>query len=360
MKTLHVMGSRLFGGAENCYVQLSNRLSADGHETVAINRPNSKVATLLAPSIRQHQVPMLNKWDAYSVLATRRILRAEQPPIVQTYMGRATRLTRVPMSMPSVHIARLGGFYKIDGYYRHADIWIGITHKLCDYLRASNLPSRRIFRIPNFVPPPSKATAAELAALRSSLALPDDALVLVALGRFVEKKGFSDLLRALAFLPLHIGGRQPMLLLGGDGPLQGALQAQCRQLGLSARVRFLGWLDRPDPYVQLADLVVFPSRHEPMGRILQEAWNHAKPVVCTRSEGPLEIATDELNVLFCPIADPQALADRLRTALEAPAADLQRLAEAGKATLEQHYTEAAVVQSYVELYQEALTLGRVR
>lgn len=360
MKSLHVMGSKLYGGAENCYVHLTKTLAAEGHETVAVNRPGSQVAGMLSAAIRQHQVPMANKWDLYSVVKMRRLIRTEQPQIVQTYMGRATRLTRVPMEVPAIHIARLGGFYKIDGYYRHADAWIGITHKLCDYLLQSGMPSQRIFRIPNFVPPPARATADELVALRHRLALPDDALLLVSLGRFVEKKGFADLLEALARLPAEIGGRRLVLLLGGDGPQREPLRAHCRQLGLDARVRFLGWLDRPDPYLQLADLVVFPSRHEPMGRILQEAWNHAKPVVCTRSEGPTEIATDDVNVLFCPIADPVALAERLLTALTTAPADLQRLGEAGQQTLHQHYTEAAAVASYVELHREVIAMGRVR
>ncbi len=360
MKSLHVMGSRGYGGAENCYVHLTKKLAADGHETVAINRPGSRVAPMLSVGIRQHQVPMANQWDLYSVLKMRRLIRAEQPQIVQTYMGRATRLTRVPKELAAIHIARLGGFYKIDGYYRHADAWIGITHKLCDYLLQAGLPRQRIFRIPNFVPPPVPALSDELAALRHSLNLPDNALLLVSFGRFVEKKGFADLLEALARLPIEVAGRRPVLLLGGDGAQREPLRAQCQRLGLDERVRFLGWLERPDPYLQIADVVVFPSRHEPMGRILQEAWNYAKPVVCTRSEGPSEIATDEVNVLFCPVGDPVALAERLLLALQADPADLRQLGGEGQATLRRHYTEQAAAASYVELYSEATRLGRVR
>ncbi len=360
MKSLHVMGSRGYGGAENCYVHLTRKLAADGHETVAVNRPGSRVAPMLSPAIRQHQLPLANQWDLYSLLRMRSLIRIEKPQIVQTYMGRTTRLTRVPRELPAIHIARLGGFYKIDGYYRHADAWIGITHKLCDYLLHAGLPSQRIFRIPNFVPPPAPAPAEELAALRHSLNLPDDALLLLSFGRFVEKKGFADLLDALARLPVEVAGRRPVLLLGGDGVQRDSLRAQCHRLGLDVRVRFLGWLERPDPYLQIADVVVFPSRHEPMGRILQEAWNYAKPVVCTRSEGPTEIATDEVNVLFCPVNDSAAMAERLRLAITANQADLRKLGDAGQATLRQHYTEDAAAAAYIDLYGEAMRLGHAR
>lgn len=360
MKSLHVMGSRGYGGAENCYVHLTKKLAAIGHETVAVNRPGSRVAGMLSPAILQHQLPLANQWDLYSVLKMRGLIRLEKPQIVQTYMGRATRLTRVPKDVPTIHIARLGGFYKINGYYRHADAWIGITRKLCDYLLHAGLPSQRIFRIPNFVPPPVPAPPDELVLLRHSLNLPDNALLLVSFGRFVEKKGYADLLDALARLPVEVAGRRPVLLLGGDGAQREALQTQCHRLGLEKRVRFLGWLERPDPYLQIADVVVFPSRHEPMGRILQEAWNYAKPVVCTRSEGPSEIATDEVNVLFCPLADPAALAERLLLAMQADPADLRELGERGQATLHKHYTEEAAVAAYVEVYGEAMRLGRAR
>src|SRR5690625_3524083 len=108
-------------------------------------------------------------------------------------MGRATRLTRLPPSSSAVHIARLGGYYKIRGYYEHAHAWVGNTKALCDYLVREGLPAARVFHIGNFVAEPATVSDDELATLRMQLGLPDDALVLMTLGRFIDIKGFDDL-----------------------------------------------------------------------------------------------------------------------------------------------------------------------
>lgn len=62
-----------------------------------------------------------------------RLIRERQPDVVQTYMGRATSLTRLPGVSRALHVVRLGGYYKIDGYDRHADAWIGNTRDICTY-----------------------------------------------------------------------------------------------------------------------------------------------------------------------------------------------------------------------------------
>ena len=51
-------------------------------------------------------------------------------------------------------MARLGGYYKIDGYYRHAHAWVGNTQDICDFMVKEGLPPERVFYIGNFVPQP--------------------------------------------------------------------------------------------------------------------------------------------------------------------------------------------------------------
>jgi len=74
------------------------------------------------------------------------ILREHQPDIVQTYMGRATRLTHLDPGQRPIHVARLGGYYAVKGY-RHAHAWVGNTQGICDYLIRNGLPAARIAHI---------------------------------------------------------------------------------------------------------------------------------------------------------------------------------------------------------------------
>lgn len=351
--SLHVLGSRQFGGADQFYVRLVEALNGQGHRAAAVNRPGSPVAGALAASgTEQYHLPLANKWDLASALRLRALVRRLQPAVVQTYMGRATRLTRLPRRGRAVHVARLGGYYKIRGYYEHAHAWVGNTRGVCDYLVRAGLPADRVFRIGNFVPEPEPVTTGELAALRASLGIPAEAWTLFTLGRFIDIKGFDDLLDALALLREAPGGRPVHLLIAGDGPLAGSLRAQCAALGLEGRVHWLGWQDRPSRYFSLADVLVCPSRHETLGNVILEGWSHHKPVVSTTTPGGLELIEADVNGLLCPVADPAALAGRLRELLEAPEADRRRLADTGRATVEAHHRRAAVVQSYLDLYAE--------
>ena len=353
--SLQVLGGRQFGGADQFYVRLVRALHGAGQPVTAVNRAGTPVAKeLAAEPIEQIHLPMVNGWDLWSMWRLRKLALSRGPCIVQTYMGRATRLTRLPPKGNAVHIARLGGYYKIDGYYRHAHAWVGNTRGICDYLIKEGLPARRVFLIGNFVPDAIALETGEKDTLREQHEIPPDALVLLALGRLIGKKGFDDLLHALAALPTEFGGRPLILVIVGDGPLAGALKHLCTELGLDARVRWLGWRNPPDPYYALADAFVCPSRHEPLGNVILEAWNYGLPVVSTASFGAVELIEDGTTGLLCPCADPAQLAEKLREMLDSPEKDRQALAGAGRQTLLVRYSRKAILKAYLELYGRLL------
>lgn len=353
--SLHILGGRQFGGADQFYVRLVRALHEAGETVTAVNRRNTPVARELARDpIEQIHFPMATGWDLWSVWRLRKLIEAREPCIVQTYMGRASRLTRVPKQAAAVHIARLGGYYKIDGYYRHAHAWIGNTKGICDYLVKEGLPADRVFHIGNFVPDALRLSEAGKTALRERHGIPAGTQVLLALGRLIGKKGFDDLLRALARLPAEIGGRPWVALLLGDGPLAGELRKLGTELGLGDRVRWLGWQNPPDPFYALAEVFVCPSRHEPLGNVILEAWNYGLPVVSTANEGALELIEDGATGLLCPRDEPAALAERIGEVLGAAEGFGQALGEAGRREVEARFSQAAILRAYLELYERLM------
>lgn len=360
MRTLHVIGSTQMGGADQFFVRLLTALTEAGHAPLAVTRAGSPIARALAGGpVRQRHLPLANGWDAWSWWQLRRLVEREGIELVQTYMGRASRLMHVPAASRCVHVARLGGFYRLDGYYRHCDAWIGNTQAICDYLVREGLPAARVFRIGNFVPEPPAVSDGELARLRTELQLPPGAPVWFALGRFIDKKGFADLLQALARLPAVEAGRAPRLLLAGDGPGRAALSDLVHELHLDGHVHFLGWQQNPTPYFRLADALVCPSRHEPLGNVILEGWSHARPVLSTANEGASELIRDGDNGLICPLADPAGLAAGLERLLALSAEARARLAANGRATLDAEHGQAAVIERYLALYEQLRGLGRV-
>lgn len=352
MRSMHIIGSRELGGAESFFMRLVLGLQDAGEEVIAVSRPGSRVGGELAAQVTQARAVMLNQRDPLSRWLLGRVIRRHRPDIVQTYMTRATLLTRLPSGQRPVHVARLGGYYKID-HFRHAHAWIGNTRALCDYLVRGGLPAARVHYIGNFVGAPAPLPAAARAVLRRELALPEDAWVVLGVGRHMAKKGFDLLLAALAQMPERIAGRPVFAVLVGDGPQRPALQQQAAQLGLDPRLRWPGWQTAPGPYYALADLFVCPSRHEPLGNVILESWAHATPVVSSANEGALELIEDGGDGRLVPCGEAAPLAQAIAELL---ADDAQRaaLAQAGHAKVTARFGAPAILAAYIELYRQLL------
>lgn len=350
VRSLHVIGGQGIGGAERFAVRLINALARRGEAVAAITVAGGEIARAIDPAVPQYHAPMLGVWDLYSRWKINRAIRHFQPDVVQTYMGRATRIVHLPRGGLPVHLARLGGFYNLKGY-RHAHAWVGNTHGIRDYLLANQLPADRVHYIGNFVDTPRRIDEAEKHALRAQLGL-QACRVLAGIGRLHPNKGWADLLHAFARLPDAIGGASLQLVMVGDGPLRGELEQLAGQLGIAARVHWTGWQLDPAPYYQLADVFVCASVHEPLGNVILEAWANRTLLVSTRAQGPVELMQDGVNGLLAPLADPPGLAEVLHTALTLDPAAETRLIEAGYTVVTQQFSEAAIVSAYTTLYAE--------
>ncbi|MDG2284927.1 MAG: glycosyltransferase family 4 protein, partial [Alphaproteobacteria bacterium] len=101
--------------------------------------------------------------------------------------------------------------------------------------------------------------------------------------------------------------------------------------------------------IAAADILACPSRHEPLGNVVIEAWAQGKPVVAAASDGPKHLITDGENGLLCPIDAPEACAAALRRVIID--GDLaSRLGASGQAEFHAKFTEEKVVWDYREFF----------
>ncbi len=354
ISSLHIIGSKKAGGAERFFLRLVQQLHEQNQPVMAIVRSQSYVSQALADTeIPTYPLPFINIWDYWTRFKISRLIQQLQPQVIQTYMGRATRLTHNPISN-SVHIARLGGYYKIDGYYRHADAWVGNTREICTYLKQSNLPSERIFHIGNFVPDAQTYSQEQKQHFLRQHDLPETAQIVFALGRLTEKKGFADLLQAFAKIPESLQNRPVFLMIAGDGPQSESLQYLSQDLNLESRIRWLGWQNDPGLAFSVANLFVCPSRHEPLGNVILEAWSYQVPVLSTQNQGATELITENHNGILTPSQNPSAMAEQITRLLQAEPAFLNSLAEAGLATLKNRFDARLITDQYIHLYQQLM------
>jgi glycosyltransferase involved in cell wall biosynthesis len=331
MRLLQAMAGARHGGAEAFFVRMAIALQRAGQEQqVLIRHDDARAAALGRGGVELTELPFAGRLDVATRLGFRRAVASYRPDVVLTWMNRATMLC--PRG-DFVHVARLGGYYELK-YYRRCDHLIGNTIDIVAYLERQGWPKERAHYLPNFV---SAATAPPVA--RASLATPEGAPLVLALGRLHRNKGFDTLLTALVDVP------GAYLWLAGEGELRDTLARQARLLGLESRLRFLGWSDDTAALLAAADLLVCPSRREPLGNVVIEAWAAGVPVVATASEGPLALIDDDETGRLVAIDDAPALAVAMREVLGDRALAV-RLAEAGRAAYEAEYSEARVVALY--------------
>ena len=183
---------------------------------------------------------------------------------------------------------------------------------------------------------------------RASLTTPPDAKVLLALSRLHPKKGLDTLLTALKDLPDCIAW------LAGDGPLRRELETLATKLGVIDRVRFLGWRTDRAALLRAADICVLPSRYEPFGTVILEAWAAKTPLVACASAGPAAHVEDGTTGLLTPIDDAQALQAALRQALDNN--DLRHhLIAQGYAAYIKDYTRESVTRQWLEFYKTRMS-----
>jgi glycosyltransferase involved in cell wall biosynthesis len=238
-----------------------------------------------------------------------------------------------------VHCGRLGGYYDLK-YYRTCDHLIGNTPDIVSYLVDKGWPKEKAHYLPNFVD-----GARSQAVPRKELYTPDEAAVVLALGRLHPNKGFDVLLHAIAKLP-HV-----YLWLAGAGELADDLKSLASTLGVAPRIRFLGWRDDVPALFAASDVFVCSSRSEPLGNIIIEAWAQETPVVAAAAEGPRFLIQNQENGLLVELENADAMANAIYLALSDQ--DLAATIRAGgKKSFDAEYTEAAVVGRYLEFFQQ--------
>jgi colanic acid/amylovoran biosynthesis glycosyltransferase len=155
---------------------------------------------------------------------------------------------------------------------------------------------------------------------------PDEPVRLIGVGRFVEKKGFDDALRAFAGFRAEIGAPDATLTLIGDGEMRDYLEGFATSLNLGGVVRFTGLLPHARVAEELANAHIFvlPSKTAGSGDMegipvaLMEAMAQGLPVLATRHSGTPELVEQNVSGLLCNEGDWRDLALNMRRLADAP------------------------------------------
>lgn len=347
---------------------LIEAMATAGHEVVAVCADGPLVARVRARGVRVETIAFSRDFDlanharAYRALV--RLFRAERFDLVHVHtpvaglIGRfAAWRTGVPRVVYTAH-----GFYFHDRMPWHVRApfvaleWLGgrMTDVLFTQAEEDAETARRlrlcrggvIEAIGNGVDParfhPAADDGAGRARLRAELATPEDAVVVVAIGRLVAEKGYPELFKALRRVDAVLWVVGERLPSDHARAIEAEIEAATSDPMIGPKIRLLGRREDVPAILRAADIFTLPSRREGMPRSIIEAMMTALPVVATDIRGSREEVVDGETGFLVPVGDPAALGLALDRLAREPALR-RRLGEAGRARALALYDERRVI-----------------
>jgi glycosyltransferase involved in cell wall biosynthesis len=359
-----IPGLDRIGGAEQQMLLLARGLHNRGWQVsvVALSGSGAAAARQLAADGIPFTSLAMRKGlaDPRGWLRFHRWLRHHRPDVLHAHLPHAVWLARwsrlaapVRVLVDTLHTTATGGLGRRLGY--RASNWLpdrvsAVSQAVAQaYLAAGMVSQNKLTILPNGVDidhwKPDAQTRSEM---RTEIGVRDEFIFLAA-GRLEPVKDYPALLTALAAMPPSV-----QLLVAGSGPLEAMLRDLANQLGISARVRFLGFQPDLRRYMQAADAFVLSSRWEGLPMGILEAAACGLPTVATEVPGTREAVTDGQTGLLAPPGDAQALRDAMTQMTQLPPPTREQMGRSARQFVADRFSLEAVLDRWEALYQELL------
>ncbi|WP_290649806.1 glycosyltransferase [Aquisalimonas sp.] len=324
------------GGVERMVLNLLRRFPEQGCQTDLLTLRTEGGHFHSVPNAVRH-LPLGVRHASTCVPALVRYLRRERPAVLlaaKDRAGRAALLARRLAGVETRVYIRLGNtlsaslaqdsglkrwwrYMPIRRLYPWADGLIAVSDGVAqDVAATSGVKRDRIHVIRNPVLTDTLAEQAEAPVEHPWLQVPRTEPVIMGLGRLTRQKDFPTLLDAFARLQHRRGAR---LIILGEGPERGALEAQAYRLGITARLHLAGFQSNPYAWLRRTDLFVLSSAWEGSPNALTEALALGRPSVSTDCpSGPREILGSGKYGPLVPVGDADAMAEAMMKTLTAP------------------------------------------
>lgn len=311
-------------------------------------------------------IPERYRFDLRVIPALREIVARRAPGIVLTHHVKShflMKLSKLWRRYPWVafHHGYTTTDWKMRAY-NHLDRWslptadrvVTVCHAFAQELTsAGGVPGERIHVQHNSIRPEQAASAEEAQAFRKRFGIAEDERITLAIGRLSSEKAHIDLIHAFRHLLDAHPEIKARLVIVGDGPERGRLEAAAGALGLGERIVFAGQLSDVRPCYRAADALALPSHSEGSPYVLLEAMAAGLPIVATAVGGVPEMVEDQASALLVEPRETRAMAEAIaRVMIDTDFA--RKLAANAHALVATRYAPETYVRSLVELYREII------
>jgi glycosyltransferase involved in cell wall biosynthesis len=240
-------------------------------------------------------------------------------------------------------------YYAIDrlSMRRYAQI-ICVSQDLVDSCRKARMAEHKLSLIDNAIVETDYNTAPPELSERARFGFGTGQILLGAVGRLSEEKGFHHLINAVSSLVSK--GHPIGLLIAGEGHLKETLQQQINQLDMQNHIRLVGYLQDPRELYRAIDVFVLSSLREGLPNVVLEAMATQRPVVTTEVNGIPRLVQNGKNGIVVATDSMQALKEGIGQML-ASEQTRQQLAIAGRKTIEHRFSFTRRMQEVVGVYR---------
>lgn len=375
LRVLQVVDGLWVGGTERSLVEMLPHFESHGIDVrIACLRRRSEGVEDLVPAERLLFVP--GEELLGQARGLRRLLREQGPDLVHSSLFRANLVTRLAATGTGIPVLnslvndsygparftdprlprrRLRIVQAVDVLTGRllADHYHAVSESVAEAAtRRLGIPPARITVVRRGRDPErlGEPTEERRRAARGRLGLDPTQRVIVTAGRQDFQKGYETLFQAMAKPPLSDCSPTPILLVAGrEGGATRRLHELLRDLGLMARIQFLGHRDDIGEILAAADLFAFPSRYEGLPGAVLEAMALGLPVVASDIPPLREIAGPEEGIVLVPSGDACALSEALASLLQ-DSALAQRLGRDNRRLFLTRFTTDRSVAEMAELY----------
>lgn len=343
----------------------SGRAEGNHRPPIEDEPPNEFVKAARELGIHVDVIAERFRFDLRVIPALRRIIAERAPDIVATHNLKSHFLVKLSgLNRRYPWVAFHHGYTTTDlkmRVYNQLNRWslptadrvITVCQAFARELAREGVPFDRIYAQHNSISPEQGASAEEVAALRTRLGIKDGERLVLTIGRLSREKAHLDLVNAFARLRHDHPEIDAKLLIVGDGPERGAVEAAIKTMGIAERVYMAGQISDVRPYYAAADVFVLPSHSEGSPYVLLEAMRAGVPLIATSVGGVPEMVVDNESALLVGPRDAQAMAAAIARVLQDEQLAHQLVSNAS-ALVATRYSPEAYVRSLFEIYRELI------
>jgi glycosyltransferase involved in cell wall biosynthesis len=380
VRVVHAIARLNVGGAALSMLELAAEQQRRGHEVLVVAGripPGEESMEHLADELglTYRHLPVLQRElspraDLAATFRLRSLLRACRPDVLHTHTSKAGATGRLAAlaagtARPRAVVHQFHGHVLAEYFSRRRErvfrlVERALAHSTHAIVAVSDEVREDLLRL--HVAPPEKirvvpygfdldrrvgVEAAARQSTRDSLGAANGTLVLGWAGRLTAIKRPLDLVRVVA----AVDGT--MLVLAGDGELRTDVERLAGELGVSDRVRLLGYVDDIASVYAASDVLLLVSANEGTPVVAIEALAAGVPVVATDAGGTRTVVDDGKTGLLAPVGDVPALAEHVRR-LRDDEAIRAALGEAGARRMRERFSTVRMADDIDALYRELL------